>query len=74
MVWRYPHVKEEVGGLIPSCEISSLLDGVLPKWSTTSCALALARRPSVSIRKRKKEIQFHKNLTHKDYLNGYITK
>jgi hypothetical protein len=26
MVEKYPNFKEEVGGLIPSCEISSLLD------------------------------------------------
>jgi hypothetical protein len=29
MVERYPNLKEELGGLIPDCEISSLLDGKL---------------------------------------------
>jgi hypothetical protein len=39
---------EEVGGLNPGCEISYLRDGKLARWSTASCALALACRPSVS--------------------------
>ena len=38
MVERYPNLKEEVGGLILDCEVSSLLD----------INLALACRPSVS--------------------------
>jgi hypothetical protein len=42
MVERYPNLKEEVGGLIPDYEISSLLEGKLARWSTASCALALA--------------------------------
>jgi hypothetical protein len=29
MVERYPYLKEEVGGLIIGCEISSLLDNML---------------------------------------------
>ena len=41
-------LKEGIGGSIPSCEISSLLDRKLVRWSTTSCALALACRHSVS--------------------------
>ena len=45
---RYLNLKEEVGTSNPGCEISSLLDGKLPRWSTTSCALALACWPSVS--------------------------
>ena len=48
MVERYPNIKEEVGGLNPGCENSSLLDGKLARWSTASCALAPACRPSVS--------------------------
>jgi len=47
-VERYPNLKEEVGGSIPGCEISSLHDGKIVGWSTTSCALALACRPFVS--------------------------
>jgi len=42
MVERYPDLKQEVGGLIPGCEISSLPDGNLARWSTASYALALA--------------------------------
>jgi hypothetical protein len=51
MMERYPNLKEEVGGSIPGCEISSLLDGKLAKWSTASCALALAQQPFVSKKK-----------------------
>jgi hypothetical protein len=47
------NLKEGVGDLIPTCEISSLLDGKLARWSTASCALALACRPSVSNLKNK---------------------
>ena len=38
MVERYPNLKEEVGGSIPGCEISSLLNRKLAMWSTASCA------------------------------------
>ena len=48
MVERYPNLKEDVGGSNPGYEISSLLDGKLARWSTASCALAPACRPSVS--------------------------
>ena len=48
MVEGYPNLKEEVGGSDPGCEISSLPDRELAKWSTASCALALACRPFVS--------------------------
>ena len=48
MVQRYPNLKEKVGGSIPDCEISFLLDEKLAWWSTASCALTLAYRPSVS--------------------------
>jgi hypothetical protein len=37
MVERYPNLKEEVGGLIPGYEISSLFDGKLARRSTASC-------------------------------------
>jgi hypothetical protein len=43
----YPNLKEEVGNSIPGCEIFSLPDGKLAKWSIASHALALACRPSV---------------------------
>ena len=46
VVERYLNLKEEVGGLIPGCEISFLLDGKLVRWSTASCALVLAYRPT----------------------------
>ena len=42
--------------MIPGCDISSLLDEKLAKWSTTSCALALTRRPFVSKKEEKKSI------------------
>jgi hypothetical protein len=45
MVERYPNLKEEFGS-IPECEISSLLDRILAKWSIVFCALALACWPS----------------------------
>jgi hypothetical protein len=48
MVDRYSNLKEEVGDSIPACEISSLRDRKLAKWSTASCALVLACRPLVS--------------------------
>jgi hypothetical protein len=54
MVERYPNPKEEVGGSNPGCEISSLPDGKLARWSTASCALELAFWPSLS---KKKEIK-----------------
>ena len=41
-------LKEEIDGSIPSQESSSLLDKKLPRMSTTSCALTLTCRPSVS--------------------------
>ena len=53
MVERYPNLKEEVGGAIPDCEISSLLDRKLVRWSIASCALALACARSVSKKKKK---------------------
>ena len=34
---RYPNLKEEVGGSIPRCEISSTLDIKLARWSTVLC-------------------------------------
>ena len=55
MVERYPNLKEEVGGSNSDYEFSSLLDGKkIDKWSTASCALALACRASVSKSKEKK--------------------
>jgi hypothetical protein len=53
MMERYPNLKEEVGGSIPGCEISSLLDKILARWSTASCALALTYQPSISKNKIK---------------------
>ena len=45
---RYLDLKEKVGDSIPSCEISSLPNWKLVKWSTVSWALVLAYWPSVS--------------------------
>jgi hypothetical protein len=50
----YPNLKREVGSSNPDCEMSSLPDGKLARWSTASCALALTCRPSV-LKKRKKD-------------------
>jgi hypothetical protein len=52
---RYPNLKEEVGDLNPGCEIFSLPDGKLVKWSNASCALALACLPLVSKKKEKRK-------------------
>ena len=52
---RYPNLKEEVGGSIPGHEISSLLDNIHVRWSTTSCALTAAYRPSISRKKKVKK-------------------
>ena len=52
-------IKEEVGGLIPDCEISSLLDRKLVRWSIASCALALACRHSVSKKEEKRRRYLH---------------
>ena len=52
---RYPNLKEEAGGLIPGCEISSLLDIILARWSIASCALTLACWAFVSRKKERKE-------------------
>jgi len=51
MVERYPNLKEEVGGSNPGCEISSLPSGEFARWSSASCALALACPPYVSMNK-----------------------
>jgi len=55
MVERYPNLKEEVGGSIFTCEISSLLHKKLARWSIVYCALTLASRPSVSKKRKKKK-------------------
>ena len=54
MVERYPNLKEEVGGSILSCEISSILDGKFVKWSIASCDLAMKCRSYVSRRRKRK--------------------
>jgi hypothetical protein len=36
MVERYPNLKEEVGRSIPNCEISSLPDEKIARWSSAS--------------------------------------
>ena len=59
MVERYSNLKEEVSSSNHGCEISSILDGKLARWSTTSCDLALACLPFVS-KKRKEKTIFHK--------------
>jgi hypothetical protein len=56
MMERYPNLKKKVGGSNPSCEISSVPNGKLAMWLTTSCALALACPPFVSIYVYLKEV------------------
>ena len=56
MVERYPNLKEEAGGSIPGCEVSSLLDKKLARCSRASCALALAYWPPVSKRRREEVV------------------
>ena len=48
LVERYPNLKEDVDGLIPNCEISSLLHRIFDKWSTVCYALVLTCWPSIS--------------------------
>ena len=55
MVERYPNLKEEVGGPIPGCEISSLFVRKLARGSIVSCALALACWSFVSKVKEKEK-------------------
>jgi hypothetical protein len=58
-----PSLKKEVGGSIPIYITSSLLNEKLVRWSTASCALALACQPSVL--KFKKSKKKKKNLVDK---------
>jgi hypothetical protein len=53
MVERYPNLKEEVGGLVLGCEISSLLHRKLVTWSTVLCVLVVTCRSFVSKKKKK---------------------
>ena len=53
MVDIYPNLKKEVGGSFLGCEIFSLLDIILVRWSNASCAMALACRPSIDLLKKK---------------------
>ena len=55
MVEGYPNLKEEVGGSNPGCEISSLLDGKLVRWSTSSYAW---RWPFDLLSQKKKNVRF----------------
>ena len=57
MVDRYPNLNEKVDDSNPGCEISSVPEGKVARWSTASSALALAYRPSVSKKGKKKKLQ-----------------
>ena len=72
MVERYPNLHEEVGGSNPGCEISSLPDGTLARWSTASCALALAYWPSIS--KIKWIGSTHQRVTLSTHYLNYVMK
>ena len=54
-----PNFMEEVGGSMSGCEISSLLDINLARWSTTPCALALAYWGVMSQEGKEKESKYH---------------
>ena len=73
MVERYPNLKEEVGGSNSGQKISSLLDGKLAKWSSVSCALALAYWPSVSKKEKKKGIDPSNNSNVQEILSLWHT-
>ena len=62
MVEIYPNIKEEVGSSIPNCDISSLLDKKLAKWSAASRALALALACRPSISRKKEKLMLNKTL------------
>ena len=51
MVERYPNLKEEVGGSIPGCEISSVLD----KKDLQDCLLCFGVGMLASVSKKKKK-------------------
>ena len=51
MVERYPNIKEEVGGLIPGCDISSLLD--IKTCEVINCLLCFGARMSAFCLKKK---------------------
>ena len=53
MVERYPNLKEDIGGSIPDCEISSPLDKFV----------ALTYQPSVSLKKKKKTVKKPQSLS-----------
>ena len=55
MVERYTQItRKRLASSNPGCEISSPLDRKLARWSTTSYVLAMACRPSVSKKKRRR--------------------
>jgi hypothetical protein len=56
------NLKEEVGGLIPDFEVSSLLDGKLAMWST-ACSYALALDYRTSIEEEEEEEEETVNMT-----------
>jgi hypothetical protein len=71
MVERYPNLKEEVGSSIHDYEISSLPDGKLPRWSSTSCALTLACRPSIFFKEKRKKKRSECLMSWSTWFSGY---
>ena len=59
MVERYPNLKEEVGGLNPDCEISPLLDIILPGAQLPPMLWRCIYQLSVSKEKKKKKKGFY---------------
>jgi hypothetical protein len=62
------YIKEEVGGSILGCGIFSQLDGKRARWSTTSCALALAGMSAFYLKKEKKQKEKRSAYTHSTHL------
>jgi len=70
--FKIPKSQERGWRFDPGCEISSLLDGKLARWSTASCALAPTCPPSVSKKLKEKKSRIKTldakiPLLHKDY-------
>ena len=63
MVKRYPNLKEEVGGSIPGCEISSLLDRIAGQ--VVNCLMCFGASVSAfCLKRKKKESVAHVNYFH----------
>ena len=73
MVGRYPNLKEDVGNSIPICEIFSLPDGKLARWSTASYALAPALCLKISKSSLKNILDFLPHVTYTLVWTGRVS-